>query len=108
MGYLADVGDMGMAAVVRIVMFVVAIAMVGVVTVAMRNRPKSDRPPTAVSGRRGPLLVIGLVGAVAALLGQYSDWPEDLKIRLGMAGVGLAIALGGFLGWAILRRAGID
>jgi hypothetical protein len=102
---------------VRVGMIVVAVAALGLVTIVLRLRgasPKVDRlaPPTAVSGRLGPLLGIGVVGALVALVGQWSrggsvsDDPSPL--RLAMMIMGLAVAIGGFYAYSWLLRTGQD
>ena len=102
---------------VRVGMVVVAAAALGLVTIMLRVRgssPKADRitPPTPVSGRRGPLLGIGVVGALVALVGQWSrggsvsDDPSPL--RMAMMIMGLAVAIGGFYAYSWLLKTGQD
>jgi hypothetical protein len=102
---------------VRVGMIVVALAALGLVTIALRLRGSkrmADRltPPTAVSGRRGLLLGIGVVGAVIALIGQWtrggsvSDDPSPL--RMAMMIMGMAVAIGGFYAYSWLLKTGLD
>src|SRR4051812_35536349 len=98
----------GLYTVIRLGMFVVAIGLLAVVSFAMRNRPRTNHPPTAVSGRRGPLLAVGALGGIMTVIGQWSDWPENVRLRLCMLFVSFALAIAGLLGWMLLVRARID
>jgi hypothetical protein len=97
-------------------MIVVGVAALALVTLVTRKRAgaaaERTAPPTAVSGRRGPLLGIGVVGALVALIGQWtrggsvSDDPPPL--RLAMMIMGMAVAIGGFYAYSWLLKTGQD
>ena len=107
--------DQTLRIVVRIGIAVAVVGMLGIVTLLTRRRgPDVGRtaPPTTMSGRRGPLLAIGAVGAVLAGAGQWlnrgsmSDDPSTARTALSL--LGLAVTIGGFMAWGRLVKTGQD
>ena len=100
--------------VVRGGIIVVGVAALALVSLVTRKRGNVERtaPPTAMSGRRGPLLGIGVLGALVALIGQWtrggsvSDDPSPL--RMAMMIMGMAVAIGGFYAYSWLLKTGLD
>lgn len=95
-------------------MIVVGVAALTLVTLVTRKRGNVVRtaPPTAVSGRRGPLLAIGLLGGLVALVGQWlgggsvSENPSPMRMTMSL--LGLAVAIGGFYAYSWLLKTGQD
>jgi hypothetical protein len=75
-------------------------------------RKSSGAAPTAFSGRRGPLLGIGVVGALTAIAAQWvgrdSQYEDPSESRVVLLLIGFAIAVGGFLPYGYLVRRGGD